>query len=356
MDTIFGSNTAFTYPEAWDCSSKEMISRKQVAKNKVSGGFTAVSSKLETKVTIVTLIGHISSPELINARIEDFTLEYIEDKEKDARELIDKLVSDTNTKTSNHKFDKYIDQCYLDNILRGGYPLIYKAGDKNHVYHVFSRKHGDMEREYNFFSLEPAYYSQGNGNFRDVNQNRRNDVLFNPEVRDFNVKQFMSLIQLDGYNPLSVKGSTFTLNKEAFNEVMDLVKTEKEEITKILKGNFTPGMLINYIVNNKVCLKVNKEVLLVKILGNSKQNYEAELGEGYWVDHFTYNIDLVESYLQIYPDKLESFVFSDNTYRFFDSPVRVLPRTDKYVLTNGKVRQYGSVKEDEEKCHKLNIT
>jgi len=355
MDTIFGSNTAFTYPEAWDCSSKDMISRKQVPENKVSGGFTAISAKLETKVTIVTLIGHISSPELINARIEDFTLEYIEDKEKDARELIDNLVYDTNTRTSNHQFDKYIDQCYLDNILRGGYPLVYKAGDKNHVYHVFSRKHGDMEREYNFFSLEPAYYSQGNGNFRDVNQNRRNDVLFNPEVRDFNVKQFMSLIQLDGYNPLSVKGSTFTLNAEAFNEVMELVKTEKKGITKILKSNFTPGMLINYVGNNKVSLKVNKEALLVKILENSKQNYEAELGEGFWVDHFTYNIDLVESYLKIYPDKLESFIFLDNTYRFFDSPARVLPRSDKYVLTNGKVRQYGSVQEDEEKCRKLNI-
>ncbi|MGV8981086.1 cellobiose phosphorylase [Clostridium sp.] len=355
MNTIFGSNTAFTYPEAWDCSSKELRLRRQVPENKVSGGFTAISSKLENKVTIVTLLGHISSPELINARTEEFTLKYIEDKEKDARELIDKLVSDTFTKTSNHQFDKYIDQCYLDNILRGGYPLIYKAGDKNHVYHVYSRKHGDMEREYNFFSLEPAYYSQGNGNFRDVNQNRRNDVLFKPEVRDFNVKQFMSLIQLDGYNPLSVKGSTFTLNASAFNEVMELVKTEKDGITKILKGNFTPGMLINYIVNNKASLKVDKEVLLLKILENSKQNYEAELGEGYWSDHFTYNFDLVESYLQIYPDKLERFVFSDNTYRFFDSPVRVLPRSDKYVIANGKVRQYGAIQEDEEKCHKLNI-
>ena len=52
---------------------------------------------------------------------------------------------------------------------------------------------GDPERDYNFFSIAAEYYSQGNGNFRDVSQNRRNDVFFNKDVGDFNVKTFFSL-------------------------------------------------------------------------------------------------------------------------------------------------------------------
>jgi len=44
-------------------------------------------------------------------------------------------------------------------------------------FNVYSRKHGDLERDYNFFMLSPTFLSQGNGNYRDVNQNRRNDVL-----------------------------------------------------------------------------------------------------------------------------------------------------------------------------------
>ena len=36
---------------------------------------------------------------------------------------------------------------------------------------------GDLERDYNNFQLEQSVFSQGPGNFRDVNQNRRCDVL-----------------------------------------------------------------------------------------------------------------------------------------------------------------------------------
>ena len=356
IDVIFGSNTSLTKPEGWDCSVEELLNRKQVPENKISGGFSAVDTVLKDKFTICTMIGHISSEELINKRKNDFTLEYIENKEREAIELVDSLVKDVATKTSLEAFNQYVEQCFLDNTLRGGLPLIFKAGEKNHVYHVYSRKHGDTEREYNFFSLEPAFYSQGNGNFRDVNQNRRNDVLIYPEVKDFNVKQFMSLIQADGYNPLSVKGSTFALMENALHSLLELVIDDKDGIEKILKSSYTPGKLINYIAENNVKLTISKEEFLQRALEASEQNYEAEFGEGYWSDHWTYNMDLVDTYLKIYPDTLEQFAFRDNTYRFFDSPVRVLKREEKHVLTKGKVRQYGAILEDEEKCHHLGIS
>jgi hypothetical protein len=355
MDLIFGSNTSLTFPEGFKASLEEIYNKKQVVENKASGGFSGVQTVLKNNFKLCTLIGHISNVELINEIISEFSFEYIAKKEKEAREIVDEIVEDTLTKTSNHLFDKYVQQCYLDNILRGGYPLIFNNGDENQVYHVYSRKHGDLEREYNFFSLEPAYYSQGNGNFRDVNQNRRNDVFFKPEVESFNVKQFMNLIQLDGHNPLSVKGSTFKLKEKGLKEILDLIINDKDGIFKILKDKFTPGSFITYIVDNKVELKVSKEELLKRILKLSNQDFEAAFGEGYWTDHFTYNMDLVDSYLEIYPDRIEEFMFEDHSYRFFDSPVRILKREEKHIIITGKVRQYGAIQVDEEKCNKLNI-
>lgn len=353
MNIIFGENTALSKADGWDCSIDELYKRKQIPENKVSGGFTGVRTTIgENKFILCSVIGHIASIDLINDIKDQFTIDYICNKEAQAAELVNSLVQDTYTNTSSNLFDKYIDQCYLDNLLRGGHPLTFKAGNKNHVYHVFSRKHGDLEREYNFFSLEPAFYSQGNGNFRDVSQNRRNDVLIKPEVKDFNVRHFMSLIQLDGYNPLSVKGCTFSFNQRAWKELEELLASHQEEIQKLLQKKYTPGQLISYIVKNKTVLKLSKEAFLEKVLENSSQNFEAEFGEGYWSDHWTYNMDLVDTYITIYPDMMESFLFEDQTYRYFYSPVYVLPRIDKYVLANGKVRQYGAILEAPEKVSK----
>lgn len=347
IDLIFGYNTALSKPDGWDCSIEELNQRKQIAQNKVSGGFSAIRTVAgERPFVLWSVIGNISGVDRINALGGCFCPEFIQRKEREAAELVEDLVADTYTKTAAGMFDKYIDQCYLDNILRGGYPLIFPAGEKSHVYHVFSRKHGDLEREYNFFSLEPALYSQGNGNFRDVCQNRRNDVLIKPLVKDFNVKHFMNLIQADGYNPLSVKGCTFTLKKGCWGELEAYLETHREEIHRLVTGKYTPGRLMGFITEQGTRLNIPKDAFLEKVLEKSVQNFEAQFGEGYWSDHWTYNLDLVETYLTIYPDNEEDFLFEDRDYCFYKSPVFVLPRADKYVIADGKVRQYGAVIEE----------
>jgi len=367
MDVVFSGNTALTKPDGWDCSTEELRGRKQVPENKVSGGFTctrldfphaeanltAIPSQ-DTRFVLCTMIGHVSDIELLNRRKNEFTPDYIKKKEKDAERLVGQLTADTFTKTASPLFDKYIEQSYLDNFLRGGYPYVFDG--KNTVYHLYSRKHGDIEREYNFFSLEPSYYSQGNGNFRDVSQNRRNDVLIKPQIGDFDVRHLMSLIQADGYNPLLVKGCTFTLENGADEKILELVLTEKDKVSKVLKSGFTPGRLISCIEETAAELSVPRTEFLSRALAASQQEFEAEFGEGYWSDHWTYNMDLVEAYLDIYPDHKESFLFDDNTYRFFYSPVYVLPRSDKYVYVNGKVRQYGAVLHSDGKKDGRNAT
>ena len=278
----------------------------------------------------------------------------IANKFVEAEELVDSFTSDVKTHTAAGKFDQYIEQCYLDNFLRGGYPYVLNKDGNKSIIHLFSRKHGDPERDYNFFSIAAEYYSQGNGNFRDVSQNRRNDVFFNKDVGEFNVKTFFSLIQADGYNPLEVRPSLFNIKEGKEDEVKayvaDSISGDATAIQNIVAGKFTPGQISNTIAKLQLELKVDDGDFIANILNDCDQNIEAGFAEGYWSDHWDYNMDLVDNYLSIFPDKLDELVFKDNTYKFYDSVAYVVPRSEKYVINKkGAVRQYGMEVEDEAK-------
>ena len=361
-DLVFGYDTTLSVAANFLTQSiTELKQTKQVTANKVPCQFALLTTTLKANdtVNVNTIIGHVEAIEVIEDRMTEIsTHAYINQKQQEAKDIVESLVETVETKSADSVFDAYAKQNYLDNLLRGGYPLTF--GDKKDpkVYHVYSRRHGDLERDYNFFSIAPEYYSQGNGNFRDVNQNRRNDVFFNPEVGLYNVKTFMNLIQLDGYNPLGVLGSTFTLVDKlvATHLIQKHFETGHEKVAEILSQNFTPGQLINTIAREGIKMISTEDDMLNDILTVAIQNIEADFGEGCWVDHWTYNMDLIENYLLVHPDNYQHFLFNDRTYRFFESPVYVLPRKDKYVLTkNNVVRQYGSMIEDEEKVEKLGL-
>lgn len=124
---------------------------------------------------------------------------------------------------------------------------MFSSNGKQAVFYLYSRKHGDLERDYNKFQIQPTYFSQGNGNYRDINQNRRCDTWFNPQIGDFNCITFMNLLQIDGFNPLVVKGDTFTLqDKDGFIAALGgrIDSPVLDKIMAIVSGKFTPGMLI----------------------------------------------------------------------------------------------------------------
>ncbi|ASA25369.1 cellobiose phosphorylase [Paenibacillus donghaensis] len=361
FELVFGGNTSLAYPDGFAALPlAELIGLPQYPVNKVPCGFSGTARKLAPggKLVINSLIGHVNDIEKIN-RKADFLCrdEYITLKAREAAELTEELTTDIATRTSSALFDAYCRQSYLDNFLRGGYPFVFDNGGEGFVVHLYSRKHGDMERDYNFFSLAPEYYSQGNGNFRDMNQNRRNDVFFNPQVGSFNIRMFYSLIQLDGYNPLSVQGTTFSIlpgKQAALKEwIGHSAADHQQELEKLCGSRFTPGALVNYIADHGIALLVEEQEFLTGILSLSEQNIEAAFGEGFWSDHWTYNMDLIEGYLDIYPELKQELLFGDGTYTFYDSPAYVLPRSEKYVISGGKVRQYGALLEDEEKLHRL---
>ncbi|MHA6532331.1 cellobiose phosphorylase [Paenibacillus sp. BAC0078] len=361
FETVFGGNTSLAYPERFaELELAELLAQPQYPVNKVPCGFSGTEQTLAPggRLILNTIIGHVSDIGRINRRAAELCRdEYITAKMQEAAKLTEELTADIATRTSSPLFDAYCRQSYLDNLLRGGYPFVFDNGGDGFVVHLFSRKHGDMERDYNFFSLAPEYYSQGNGNFRDMNQNRRNDVFFHPRVGSFNIKMFYSLIQADGYNPLSVQGTSFEIlpdQKQRLAEwIAEAAADHQEELGKLCTARFTPGRLINYIGDHNVSLRVSEEEFLGGVLALSQQNFEAAFGEGFWSDHWTYNLDLVEGYLDVYPDRRQELLFGDATYAFYDSPAYVLPRSEKYVLSGGKVRQYGALLEDEEKLHRL---
>lgn len=358
VDTVYGYDLSLMTPQVFaDGSLDDVLAKEQCFANKVPCGFTPFKTEIAAgkAFTFDTFIGYAGSEEQINAKAKEFCMDgYVQKKFEEAEALVESFTSDVKTHTAAGIFDQYVEQCYLDNFLRGGYPYVLNKDDNKSVIHLFSRKHGDPERDYNFFSIAAEYYSQGNGNFRDVSQNRRNDVFFNKDVGDFNVKTFFSLIQADGYNPLEVRPSLFNVKEGKEDEikayVSESIKGDASEIQKIVAGKFTPGWISNTIARLQLELAINDDEFIANILKECDQNIEAGFGEGYWSDHWDYNMDLVDNYLSIFPDKLEEFLFEDKSYRFYDSVAYVVPRDEKYVINKkGAVRQYGMEIEDEEK-------
>lgn len=357
-EVIFDYDTSLVHPISFMKGSlTELTKKEQCFYNKVPCGFTPLELKLKAKASesFSSLTGFTNSLDLLNSKLTSFCSEgFIDAKESVADELVKQLTNDIKTQTAVPIFDQYMEQNYLDNFLRGGYPFVFNKDTNKAVVHLFSRKHGDPERDYNFFSIAGEYYSQGNGNFRDVSQNRRNDIFFNKDIGDFNIKTFFSLVQIDGYNPLEVRPSTFTVRKDSKEAVDHLlnnnVKENKDKLVKILGGSFTPGQIANCIAKHDIKVSCGEDALLSEILSCCEQNIEAGFGEGYWSDHWDYNMDLIDSYLRIWPEKEKELLFEDKSYRFYDSPARVLPRSEKYVLNSkNEARQYGALVHDDEK-------
>ncbi len=334
-----------------------VLAKAQCFANKVPCGFIPVKVTLGAgeSCEFAAFSGFAASIDLLNDKAKSFCAEgYVERKVQEARELVASFTKDVWTRSANPLFDQYMEQCYLDNFLRGGIPFVMGKGENPAVVHLFSRKHGDPERDYNFFSIAGEYYSQGNGNYRDVCQNRRNDVFFNPAIEDFNVRHFYSLVQMDGYNPLEIRPCTFVIsekNKQAAEKLTaEHVEDPEGRIAGVLAGPFTPGQITNIIAAHQLQVTGDEEELVNGLIELGREQVEAGFGEGYWSDHWDYNLDLVENYLLVYPDRRESLLFGDDSYGFYDSVGVVRPRSETYVINKGKVRQYGSLYHCKEKA------
>lgn len=346
---VFGRDTGQSRAHLFhEQGLQAVLAATQITEGRSLCAFFGAEVDLEPgeRTTLTSLYGYSPTLASIQSHVAGMTApHFLENKLMEARQLTEALTDAIRTESASGAFDGYCRQTFLDNVLRGGYPMVL---GKKHIIHVFGRKHGDIERDYNNFVFPPEYYSQGNGNYRDVNQNWRNDVFFVPQAGEFNLRVFMSLIQSDGYNPLVLNGLTFTLPAEKHAEVLAQTGHDRR-LANLLERFFSPGELLAALMDAPATLPA--ETLFEVVLLQAESHLNAEHGEGYWVDHWTYNLDLIESYLAIFPDRKAQVLFDSHPLPFFDSATIVQPHAKRFVLYHGKPHQLNALAEDPEKAH-----
>ena len=340
---VFGEVSSLEYPGNF-MDKKLKISTVQMKENFIPCAFSYKSLELAGKkeFRFFSVIGNIDSPKALNrAKQRVMNKKYIEEKAAENKRLINDITSRVSTSSSSKSFDLYTRQSFLDNVMRGGLPI--SIGGK--PFYVYYRKHGDMERDYNDFKLLPAYFSQGSGNYRDINQNRRNDLFFNPDVNSSNLHRFFNLVQLDGFNPLVVLPSKYFIpSKEAAEKIAKKhVKCPGKDVVGTLVKPFILGSLLKELEESGCTYNTSIEKFTEDLISKAEKVEEASHGEGFWTDHFSYNIDLLESFECIYPEKMQDVLFNIKEFTFFDNEFIVRDRKNKYLLQSGKIRQFCSV-------------
>jgi len=343
---IFGFREDCVWPEAFAARAFRVPERQAAFdKTPCAMGYLKTTLEAEGTCTLVSFYGHAESQEqltrlLPTLRDPSFAIRKAQENQRLIRDLTEPVA----TRSGCPTFDQYCRQTFLDNAMRGGVPVTFSGpapSDPPKVLYVYARKHGDLERDYNHFVIPATYFSQGNANYRDVNQNRRSDVWFDPEIGEHNIIAFFNLLQADGFNPLVYKGTRYRASDHL--EVSPALR-------EVLAKSFTPGELLTQIERRHLKLSQSPEELLRQIMPIAREILDAEHGEGFWIDHWTYNLDMLESYLALYPDRLKGLLLDKRLFTFYDNPFVVVPRAQKYRLIQNQVRQLHAVVRDTEKA------
>lgn len=288
--------------------------------------------------------------------IESFTKKvnaaFLDEKERENKKIVRTVKENCFCLSGSNNFNHYVKSTYLDNVLRGGYPyradVSPKAEDNGKgVYYIYSRKHGDLERDYNQFQLLPSYFSEGQANYRDINQNRRMDLFFEPALGSKNIVYFLNFIKINGYNPLVIRGEKLYLSKAKAATILKEFGIKNQKLFNLMVRGFYLGEFFTLLEEEKIKLSLKNELVL-RLLRKAEREPQAVHGEGYWIDHWHYNLDLIENFLYFYPDKLED-LFLREKFSFWDDEHHVMPRSLRYVLKSGKVYQAESLGVDREK-------
>jgi hypothetical protein len=359
-ECLFGKVNNFLYPEAFLHRRNFKVSRSQITESRTPCAFSFLSTSLKPyeEKTIYSIIGYAQSQEVLGGFASSaLGRDYLKKKEARNKEIINRIENNIFTVSARREFNFYCRQTYLDNVIRGGLPLSLETQKGRVVFHVYSRKHGDTERDYNKYLISPTCFSQGNGNYRDTNQNRRCDNFFNTDTADSNIIDFFNLIQADGFNPLVIGQMKFIFSTDSDLNVLLKDILDKDAIRRLsefLRRPFSPGSLLAFIQNNHLGLKSAKGHLLKVLLRHSRKVETATHSEGFWIDHWSYNLDLLENYLAVYPEKVTEILLKKNIFTFFDNEYVVNKRAHRYFLKDGRLTQMHSVVKDPRKVKLIN--
>lgn len=305
-DVIFETDTSLTNPSGFfkqDMTADKIVTLSQGTTSRTPCSFAGLSITLPpgATVTITSVYGYAENVETFVGKYAPMLLrpDYSVTKRTRARTFVEEIIQRVATNTVSTTLNSYISQNYLDNLLRGGFPMLLggntatgtagtapqssssSSSSSAKVFHVYSRIHGDIERDYNYFQIDTTYFSQGPGNFRDVCQNRRLDVFHSPFVKDFNIRLFLSFLQSDGYNPLTIASTIFRVSTESMETVLaslqivetDGSTTKKELVRGILSKAFRPGQFFRDVKASDITFGIPREEVLNRIITFAKQEF-----------------------------------------------------------------------------------
>jgi len=328
--------------------------------NKTPCAFTLRDDTLAAggEVRLDSLLGYVPRDEDIDQLIEWLSDPgFLEAKRQENVDTVSEVADACFTLSGSPEYDAYARQNFLDNTMRGGLPLPVDTIEGRRAFHVYSRQNGDLERDYHFFVLEPGYLSQGTGHYRSVLQNRRTDGWFFPEIEAANLVRFLDLIQLDGYNPLEVNELAYRIADDtkasAWLEGVVPEATVREDLHAQMRASYTPGALARVLERDAGVPREDLQTRVAEAISWSRENEVGGLHEGFWVDHWHYNVDTLDIFRMIWPERMHELLIGDRSYRWFDDPDVVRPRNERIVLTERGPRAFDAVARDAEKAERI---
>ena len=349
-ETIFSAESDLVTPRKF-ISRTSLDLNSQVWENRLPCAMAMFDTVIQPgqTVSIISIIGQSPTKELLGSYLKQYDkIESIESASVQSKKLINSITNPAFMLSNVPVLDGYARQNYLDNVLRGGVPRLMPAANGKAPIYLYSRRHGDLERDYNFFELPMHPLSSGVGNYRDICQNARNNVYFYPQILDHEIRMFVNLLQADGYNPLAVHGYRWKL-AESEQENLCPVQNEEaaKEFYKIVGGEFHPGQLLGWVDKYNVRMN-NRNQWLCSILEKAECGLSANGHEGgYWIDHWTYIVDLLESFASVYPEKVQQMLTEKSDIGWFDEGAFVQAGKDKYVLRQSGPLQLHAVVDGE---------
>lgn len=344
---VYGWDTSLVRPASFEnCSLDELMLADQLVGNYLPCCMTPWTGNLNTGETLELweFYGQADHEEEMNSFcLRAQSNAYFERKLNEARLLAEQITEPVKCQTANPIFDRYVAQNFLDNVMRGGLPYNLDGQRGSLPIYLYSRKHGDPEREYNYFALNREYFSQGNAHFRDICQNRRSDVMIHPKAGAFNLQLFFELIQADGYNPLVLEPVSYVAKHP--DMLISMVENPDRKYAKsILNKPFSFGQLAMAAEHWNI---PDLSGFLTVVIEDSEMEPNATFQEGYWSDHWTYILDLLETEFAIFPDKEYDLLFGEPKYRWFARHAVVKPQAERYCVTENGVRQYNCIRKEE---------
>lgn len=145
----------------------------------------------------------------------------------------------------------------------------------------------------------------------------------------FNIRLFFELLQPDGYNPLVLMPVSYQV-RDPEKLIKKVGTADQDRAREILSGPFSIGRLAMEAENWKLD---DIGDFLAAVVAASEVEPNAVYQEGYWCDHWTYLLDLIESQLSVFPDQERALLFGVPQYRWYAGQASVRPQPERFCMT-----------------------